>query len=101
MSTSEDDWDDMVWDRIATVVANSIAFLSGPDAHQRNLEAQRYSPTISWINDLTDDHPFLNLNMILPREAALASLSWAGEAAQAGRGRGRGRGRGASEHSIR
>ena len=45
-------------DRIVTTVANSLAFHSDPNANRLNLEAQRYSPTIQWINDLTDDtHP--------------------------------------------
>ena len=40
--------------------------------------------------------------MILPREAAMALLTWAGEAAaQAARGRGRGRSREATEQAIR
>ena len=46
-SDGEDGSGDEVWDGITATITNSINFLSGPDAHRRNQESQRYCSTIS------------------------------------------------------
>ena len=92
----------MEWDGLETQITNSLLFLSGPEARQRNMEAQRYNDNISWMNDFINDRPLQSLNLNPPQGGRhqLCLGRCPGQGGRQGQDQGQGQGVRRTRHEV-